>query len=82
METDYRVCTGCKIHHYENCNSCFGFGVYTIPKRGNELFPIIAAEAHKTVPVRAKELGGKLLPCPECKSTIKGAPSREKNQTT
>lgn len=61
--TKLRLCTRCAIHHYENCGSCFGFGVY-----GPRATPISAAEAHD----------GKLLPfarvCPECQSTTQGPP--------
>lgn len=63
---EYRICTDCKIHHYENCETCFGFGLtlYNIP--------ITAAEA----------MGYEKLPewklCPECGSTPKGIPNMSK----
>ncbi len=59
----YRICTKCEVHHYENCGTCFGFGL-----KLNDT-PIIAAEA----------MGYRELPewkeCPECKSTPKGIPN-------
>jgi hypothetical protein len=61
-EKQYRICTDCKIPHYENCDTCFGFGL----KREIPNGPISAAEA----------MGGEPLPewieCPECGSTPKG----------
>lgn len=62
-----QICERCQIHHYENCGSCFGFGVYE-SQRGNGLVPISASEAHDLRPP------GEPLPCPECKSTINGVP--------
>ena len=65
MTQRLRICRQCPIHHYENCNSCFGFGVY---------------EGHSGQrPVRAGDaiygqLPGQVHPCPECGSTETGAP--------
>lgn len=64
----YHVCTEYPIHHYDNCNTCFGFGVYS---QGN---PVIAAEAHGAPWIDT-------FPCPECGSTVKGVPSNGTNRT-
>jgi len=62
----YRVCTDCPIHHYENCDTCAGFGVY--PGKTIPVVPIWAGEAHDgTYP-------DNWLPCPECGSTPMGPP--------
>ena len=62
-----RVCTRCAIHHYENCGTCFGFGLYPGER---ELFPITARWAHGSPPSRP--LPEKWIPCPECGSTPAG----------
>lgn len=66
----YRICTACTIPHYENCDTCFGFGVY-VAKSG-ELFPVTANEAIET-----KVYRGELQPCPECGSTVTGVPETQ-----
>ena len=64
---NYRICASCEIIHYENCNNCFGFGVYVA---GNgELYPVTANEAIET-----KVFRGELQACPECGSTVAGVP--------
>jgi len=64
MSEKYRVCTKCKIHHYENCGTCFGFGL----KREIPNSPINASCV----------MGDDMLPewieCPECGSTPAGIP--------
>lgn len=67
LKTDkkYQVCTSCRIRHYENCGSCFGFGVYSGKPGGI----VSAREAHIDVLQRDK-----VSPCPECRSTEKGLP--------
>lgn len=67
MNKEYRICTKCLIHHYENCNTCFGFGIYEPDDSPGKTFPVIAAAAHGFIAIH-----GKFLPCPECDSTIKG----------
>ena len=69
---ELRVCTKCKIHHYENCNFCFGFGVYSVEDKPGELFPVAAYEAHG-----GKGFRGKVQTCPECGSTVNGIPNKE-----
>jgi len=59
-KTDLRICTECKIHHYENCPKCFGFGVF---ENGT---PVIASEAHYKTFTRP------VVPCPYCGSGIDG----------
>lgn len=62
---EYRVCTQCPKHHIENCDTCFGFGVY---QGANGLVPVTAAEAH------GPEGTPGATPCPECGSTPVGLP--------
>ena len=66
MKKVYRICTACEINHFENCEACYGFGVYKISTNPSEAFPVTAAEAHD------KQFKGVVLPCPECGSTEKG----------
>jgi len=65
--TEYRVCTKCAIHHYENCNTCFGFGVY-VETTVDGLIPINAHAAH------TKQFRHTPTHCPECLSTSAGLP--------
>jgi hypothetical protein len=58
----------CKIPHYENCNTCAGFGVYTLPDRVGEVFAVSARDAIDGISIQ------NAIPCPECKSTIAGIP--------
>ena len=64
----YRVCTNCTIPHYENCGSCWGFGVYKISDNPSEAFAVTAWEVFE------KKFKAKVLPCPECGSTENGCP--------
>ena len=64
---NYRICTKCVIHHYENCGTCFGFGVYAKATEDG-LIPVNAHAAH------AQEFRGETIPCPECGSTPEGLP--------
>ena len=66
----YRICKKCAIHHFENCGSCFGFGVYSVPDRPGEVFPVTAGEAIET-----KAFRGEVKACPECGSTVMGLPN-------
>lgn len=43
--SEYRICKKCAIHHYENCESCFGFGVYKISNTPDLAWPVHADEA-------------------------------------
>ena len=67
----YRICKKCAIHHFENCCSCFGFGVYSVPDRPGEVFPVTAGEAIET-----KAFRGEVKACPECGSTVMGLPNK------
>ena len=67
----YRICKKCAIHHFENCGSCFGFGVYSVPDRPGEVFPVTAGEAIET-----KAFRGEVKACPECGSTVMGLPNK------
>ena len=68
-KVNYRICTECSIHHFDNCGSCFGFGVYSLPDRPGELFPVTAHEAMVT-----KQFRGEVQACLECGSTVLGIP--------
>jgi hypothetical protein len=62
----HRICWRCKIPHYENCESCFGFGVYKIADRPGVAYPVTAGEAHD------ETLKSPVILCPECGSGIHG----------
>ena len=70
---EYRICTKCEIHHYENCESYYGFGVYKISSRKDEAFPVTAGEA-----IEGDLPHGLVLACPECGSTEEGVPANRK----
>lgn len=72
----YRVCRECGVPHYENCGTCFGFGVYSVDLRAGELFPVSANEAMVT-----KKYRGVVFPCPECGSTVLGLPDQLVDKT-
>ena len=55
---EYRICTKCEIHHVENCNTCFGFGLL---KHSGGI--ISAHMAHSENP--------DYIICPECGGTPK-----------
>ncbi len=63
-----RVCTTCLIHHYQNCETCFGWGVYVGPFTEDRLIPVSAHNAH------TKEFLWATSPCPECGSGPGGMP--------
>jgi hypothetical protein len=65
---NFRVCTSCRIHHIENCGTCFGFGVKAIEGPDGPV-PITAGEAHDGTYCKY------WIPCPECGSTPKGLPA-------
>ena len=73
-KAELRIYTKCRIHHYENCNTCAGFGVYSVENRLRELFPVIASEVHE------KKFRGKVQVCPECKSTVLGLSNKKENK--
>ncbi len=64
-DSKYRICTKCAIHHYENCGTCFGFGVYT----HTAVDGIIPVNAHAAC---TQEFSGETRACPECLSTSEG----------
>ena len=70
---NYRVCTSCEVHHYENCPDCFGFGLAVNGATGKTM-PALASEAHGEA--RLPPLYT-YAPCPTCKSTIYGVPTEE-----
>lgn len=73
VPSKYRVCTKCKVMHYENCETCFGFGLYTTA--GMYLaYPLSESKAIDGIGTDVT----KLFPCPECKSTNKGVPAWER----
>jgi len=72
---ELRVCTNCEIHHYENCPSCFGFGVYNVKAADYRIYPMPAGAAHDGS-FRTKDWE----PCPFCHSTPYGPPGVGKHQ--
>jgi len=66
--TDYKICTRCSIHHFSNCDTCFGFGIKKDDSVG--VIPIAACEAMwpNLSPLPEWEA------CPECHSTPLGMP--------
>jgi len=62
---EYHVCHKCEINHYENCGTCFGFGVYYAE---NSCIPVSASIAHNKNTEGRPEISG----CPECGSTDNG----------
>jgi len=64
----HTICTECEMHHYDNCHTCWGFGVYS---HGDQTQPVSAGEAH------ARWFFGDVIPCPECGSTEKGLPTND-----
>ena len=67
----YRVCTDCEIHHFENCESCWGFGVYS----GTLGDAVRASDAHDGT------FKSEVYPCHECGSTEKGLPNSTPPET-
>ena len=64
-----RLCThGCDVQHYENCNTCFGFGLFNEPHPDAPV-PISAEEAEN---IRLGKLTRNTQSCPECGGTIWG----------
>jgi hypothetical protein len=65
----YKICTTCEIHHYRNCRTCFGFGIWK--RRVNGEIVAVSADVvmgpHKVDPEEFEA-------CPECRSTIQGLP--------
>lgn len=75
--TEYRVCTKCWVPHFENCGTCFGFGVLkrrtadgVIPVAAGEAFHITTGEEVLTS-YRCTSLD-EVEPCPECGSDVNG----------
>ncbi len=74
---ELRVCAKCRIHHYENCPNCYGFGMYVGSK--SHLVPVTAAEAHGDLVNWLKEemtplAERQLRDCPVCGSSSLGLP--------
>ena len=69
----YHICKECNISHYDNCQSCFGFG---INKESGTAISAGYAVHKDTYWFSEEEKDRKInvIPCPECKSTLKGVP--------
>ena len=67
----YSICTSCKIHHFDNCETCFGYGIKKkIFEIQDENIPVSAYDAEC---IRS----GFILMwdyCPECHSSPYGLP--------
>ena len=57
-----RICMNCDINHYENCTSCYGFGLY------EDGIPITAYSSVYKI------FNHKTIICPECGSDHNGVP--------
>jgi RNA polymerase subunit RPABC4/transcription elongation factor Spt4 len=68
------VCTKCRIHHYDNCPRCLGFGLRT---NTIEDVPITAQQAHG-IGNPGDEPLPEWKPCPVCGSTPQGIPDERK----
>lgn len=75
------ICTNCPTHHYADCRSCFGFGVYRAPS--GKLSPVTGrevAERQWLSTITGERNTDRppfpegLLPCPECGSMHAGVP--------
>lgn len=64
----YRICYKCSFSHYENCKTCYGFGVYKSSIDNHSLLPVAAWMAYE------KPDTIEWFYCPECKSGINGLP--------
>jgi hypothetical protein len=58
------VCKSCHVPHFENCPSCFGFGLYQ--KEDGTNYPVSAFDSQQL------EFKHKVIPCNYCGSTEKG----------
>lgn len=61
----FKICTTCEIHHIENCETCFGFGLKRIDERDGPI-PISASDAVN------KNYSDDWIKCPECGATPLG----------
>lgn len=72
------VCTTCPVPHIDNCEWCFGFGVYVDRTAGGRPAPVAASEAITGRKSRGftdtDEPIGPTMPCPVCGSTTAGVP--------
>ena len=62
----HRMCTSCEVPHAENCETCFGFGLWQLDN--GERLIISAYEAHEGKPYWpfVSTRGRTLVVCPEC----------------
>ena len=80
--TELRICTACRIPHYENCRTCMGWGFRHVSATDSRWVIVSAAEAHdgKACHVNAGAFDGNTedivgaTACSECGSTLKGTP--------
>lgn len=71
--SDLRLCTmNCAVPHYENCDTCFGFGVNEA-KHCGETVPVSAFRAEEIR--EGKRVKSSVTSCPECGSTVFGIPT-------
>lgn len=65
-----RICTSCQIKHYENCRTCFGFGVKDIV-HPDGLIPVNASTAEE-IRIYGTLPAARVKRCPECGSNVYG----------
>lgn len=63
------LCHRCDITHYENCPTCWGFGVYASHDTRLRLVPVSGAMAAGSEPLPPSARA-----CPTCRSTPLGVP--------
>jgi hypothetical protein len=68
------ICRTCDVPHYDNCPTCWGFGVFPRTFDGSPV-PLSANVACVLrCPPHSESEGVDWLPCPTCQSTPAGIP--------
>ena len=68
-KSNLKICYKCPITHFDNCGTCYGFGVHP----GKEIMPI-PISAIKAI---EKRYPNNWYACPECGSTPEGIPDKD-----
>jgi hypothetical protein len=66
-ERPFHICEQCTPPHYDNCETCWGYGVMPSTIATSRTVPVPAGMAIEEPPANAR-------PCPTCGSTVKGVP--------
>lgn len=65
-----KVCLICEIPHFEDCGTCYGFGVYIFPENLVDIVPVAASAAH------SGKYTDQVFACRECGSNEFGIMSK------